>query len=136
MENILQKFIRMTCTLFLITTTDKLSFRDEELATEVAWVVVYLSALSEKAISLIVRSHVPQLLIARLLASENLQLLIPVLYGFLLTSFILFVLLVLSWKCLLLTMFIVVNYCPASLLVQTSINPCTVWCQFCIQCMN
>ncbi|CAM0879609.1 unnamed protein product [Alopecurus aequalis] len=54
---------------------------DEELATEVAWVVVYLSALSEKAISLIVRSHVPQLLIARLLASENLQLLIPVLRG-------------------------------------------------------
>ncbi|EMS52684.1 Importin subunit alpha-2 [Triticum urartu] len=50
---------------------------DEELATEVAWVVVYLSALSEKAISLIVRSHVPQLLIGRLLASENLQLLIP-----------------------------------------------------------
>lgn len=54
---------------------------DEELATEVAWVVVYLLALSEKAVSLIVRSHVPQLLIARLLASENLQLLIPVLRG-------------------------------------------------------
>ncbi|CAL4958358.1 unnamed protein product [Urochloa decumbens] len=52
---------------------------DEELATEVAWVVVYLSALSEKATSLIVRSSVPQLLIGRLLASENLQLLIPVL---------------------------------------------------------
>uniref|UniRef100_A0A0A9D0D4 Importin alpha-2 subunit n=1 Tax=Arundo donax TaxID=35708 RepID=A0A0A9D0D4_ARUDO len=51
---------------------------DEELAIEVAWVVVYLSALSEKAISLIVRSSVPQLLIGRLLASENLQLLIPV----------------------------------------------------------
>ncbi|TVU21742.1 hypothetical protein EJB05_31399 [Eragrostis curvula] len=54
---------------------------DEELATEVAWVVVYLSALSEKAISLITRSSVPQLLIGRLLASENLQLLIPVLRG-------------------------------------------------------
>jgi len=54
------------------------SFRDEELATEVAWVVVYLSALSEKATSLIVRSSVPQLLIGRLLSSENLQLLIPV----------------------------------------------------------
>ncbi|KAG2595534.1 hypothetical protein PVAP13_5KG081800 [Panicum virgatum] len=52
---------------------------DEELATEVAWVVVYLSALSEKATSLIVRSSVPQLLIGRLLSSENLQLLIPVL---------------------------------------------------------
>ncbi|XP_062184332.1 importin subunit alpha-2-like [Phragmites australis] len=54
---------------------------DDELATEVAWVVVYLSALSEKAISLIVKSSVPQLLIGRLLASENLQLLIPVLRG-------------------------------------------------------
>jgi hypothetical protein len=72
--------------VLLITATDKLCFRDEELATEVAWVVVYLSALSEKAISLIVRSHVPQLLIARLLASENLQLLIPVLYVFPLIS--------------------------------------------------
>ncbi|KAL5223433.1 hypothetical protein ABZP36_028146 [Zizania latifolia] len=54
---------------------------DEELATEVAWVVVYLSALSERAISLIVRSSVPQLLIGRLLSSNNLQLLIPVLRG-------------------------------------------------------
>ncbi|KAL5227877.1 hypothetical protein ABZP36_016142 [Zizania latifolia] len=54
---------------------------DEELATEVAWVVVYLSALSERAISLIVRSSVPQLLIGRLLSSDNLQLLIPVLRG-------------------------------------------------------
>ncbi|KAF0920756.1 hypothetical protein E2562_036840 [Oryza meyeriana var. granulata] len=52
---------------------------DEELATEVAWVVVYLSALSERAISLIVRSSVPQLLIGRLFSSDNLQLLIPVL---------------------------------------------------------
>jgi hypothetical protein len=58
-------------------------FRDEELVTEVAWVVVYLSALSEKATSLIVRSSMPQLLIGRLLASENLQLLIPVSYLFL-----------------------------------------------------
>ncbi|AQK90333.1 Importin subunit alpha [Zea mays] len=56
---------------------------DEELVTEVAWVVVYLSALSEKATSLIVRSSMPQLLIGRLLASENLQLLIPVSYLFL-----------------------------------------------------
>lgn len=61
--------------------TRNLEKADEELATEVAWVVVYLSALSEKAISLIVRSSVPQLLIGRLLASENLQLLIPVLRG-------------------------------------------------------
>ncbi|CAD6239709.1 unnamed protein product [Miscanthus lutarioriparius] len=61
--------------------TRNLEKADEELATEVAWVVVYLSALSEKATSLIVRSSVPQLLIGRLLASENLQLLIPVLRG-------------------------------------------------------
>ncbi|KAF2948502.1 hypothetical protein DAI22_01g040600 [Oryza sativa Japonica Group] len=54
---------------------------DEELATEVAWVVVYLSALSDRGISLIVRSSVPQLLIGRLFSSENLQLLIPVLRG-------------------------------------------------------
>uniref|UniRef100_A0A0E0BXE6 Importin subunit alpha n=1 Tax=Oryza meridionalis TaxID=40149 RepID=A0A0E0BXE6_9ORYZ len=54
---------------------------DEELATEVAWVVVYLSALSDRGISLIVRSSVPQLLIGRLFSSENLRLLIPVLRG-------------------------------------------------------
>uniref|UniRef100_A0A0D9UWZ9 Importin subunit alpha n=1 Tax=Leersia perrieri TaxID=77586 RepID=A0A0D9UWZ9_9ORYZ len=54
---------------------------EEELATEVAWVVVYLSALSERAIGLIARSSIPQLLIGRLFSSENLQLLIPVLRG-------------------------------------------------------
>ncbi|XP_010920895.2 importin subunit alpha-2 [Elaeis guineensis] len=55
---------------------------DDELATEVAWVVVYLSALSETAVSLLVKSdviHVIQLLAGRLAASESLQLLIPVL---------------------------------------------------------
>ncbi|CAD6232773.1 unnamed protein product [Miscanthus lutarioriparius] len=65
----------------LNSITRNLEKADEELATEVAWVVVYLSALSEKATSLVVRSSVPQLLIGRLLASENLQLLIPVLRG-------------------------------------------------------
>ncbi|GJN37421.1 hypothetical protein PR202_gb26374 [Eleusine coracana subsp. coracana] len=61
----------------LNTIIRNLEKADEELATEVAWVVVYISALSEKAVGLIVRSSVPQLLIGRLLASENLQLLIP-----------------------------------------------------------
>ncbi|XP_008793530.1 importin subunit alpha-2 [Phoenix dactylifera] len=52
---------------------------DDELATEVAWVVVYLSALSEIAVSLLVKSDVVELLAGRLAASESLQLLIPVL---------------------------------------------------------
>ncbi|XP_020102554.1 importin subunit alpha-2 isoform X1 [Ananas comosus] len=52
---------------------------DDELATEVAWVIVYLSALSEKATSLLVKSDVVRLLVGRLVASESLQMLIPVL---------------------------------------------------------
>ncbi|GAA0147654.1 transporter [Lithospermum erythrorhizon] len=52
---------------------------DEELATEVAWVVVYLSALSNVAISMLVKGGVIQLLVERLMVSNNLQLLIPVL---------------------------------------------------------
>jgi hypothetical protein len=52
---------------------------DEELATEVAWVVVYLSALSNAATSILVKSDVLQLLIQRLSTSSSLQLLIPVL---------------------------------------------------------
>ncbi|TXG59138.1 hypothetical protein EZV62_016967 [Acer yangbiense] len=52
---------------------------DEELATEVAWVVVYLSALSNIAISILVKSDVLQLLVERLATSNSLQLLIPVL---------------------------------------------------------
>ncbi|XP_042419059.1 importin subunit alpha-2-like [Zingiber officinale] len=52
---------------------------DDELATEVAWVVVYLSALSETAIDLMLKSDVVQLLVVKLAASESLQLLIPVL---------------------------------------------------------
>lgn len=52
---------------------------DDELATEVAWIVVYLSALSETAVSLLVRSDVVALLAGRLASSESLQLLIPVL---------------------------------------------------------
>ncbi|KAJ9181611.1 hypothetical protein P3X46_009726 [Hevea brasiliensis] len=52
---------------------------DEELATEVAWVVVYLSALSNFATNMLVKSDVLQLLIQRLATSNSLQLLIPLL---------------------------------------------------------
>ncbi|KAJ0983913.1 hypothetical protein J5N97_002269 [Dioscorea zingiberensis] len=52
---------------------------DDELATEVAWVVVYLSALSETAVRLMVKSNIVELLVGRLTASESLPLLIPVL---------------------------------------------------------
>lgn len=52
---------------------------DDELATEVAWVVVYLSALSNLATSMLVKSDVLQLLVERLATSNSLQLLIPVL---------------------------------------------------------
>lgn len=52
--------------------------RDDELATEVAWVVVYLSALSNVATCILVKSDVLQLLVERLATSNSLQLLIPV----------------------------------------------------------
>ncbi|GAB4856697.1 Importin subunit alpha-9 [Ancistrocladus abbreviatus] len=52
---------------------------DEELATEVAWVVVYLSALSNLGTSMMVKGNVVQLLVERLASSDSLQLLIPVL---------------------------------------------------------
>jgi hypothetical protein len=52
---------------------------DEELVTEVAWIVVYLSALSDNAISILVRSDVVPVLVGQLVQSESLQLLIPVL---------------------------------------------------------
>ncbi|XP_027173061.1 importin subunit alpha-9 [Coffea eugenioides] len=52
---------------------------DEELATEVAWVVVYLSALSHVATSMLVKSDLLQILVERLGMSNSLQLLIPVL---------------------------------------------------------
>ncbi|GMP85170.1 hypothetical protein CsSME_00038438 [Camellia sinensis var. sinensis] len=52
---------------------------DEELATEVAWVVVYLSALSNVAFGMLVKSDLLQLLVERLATSNSLQLLIPVL---------------------------------------------------------
>ncbi|CAN1148214.1 Importin subunit alpha-9 [Linum perenne] len=52
---------------------------DDELATEVAWVVVYLSALSNRATALLVKSNVHELLLERLTTSNSLQLLIPVL---------------------------------------------------------
>lgn len=53
-------------------------FRDDELVTEVAWVVVYLSALSDVATGMLVKSDVLQLLVERLATSNSLQLLIPV----------------------------------------------------------
>lgn len=52
--------------------------RDEDLATEVAWIIVYLSALSNVAIDMLVKSDLLQLLVERLATSNSLQLLIPV----------------------------------------------------------
>lgn len=52
---------------------------DEDLATEVAWVITYLSALSDVATSMLVKSDILQLLVERLTTSNSLQLLIPVL---------------------------------------------------------
>ncbi|KAK6943765.1 Armadillo [Dillenia turbinata] len=52
---------------------------DEELATEIAWVIVYLSALSNTATNILVQSDLLQLLVERLATSNSLQLLIPVL---------------------------------------------------------
>ena len=62
--------------------TEKLLLKssDEELATEVAWVVVYLSALSNFATGVLVKSDVLLLLVERLATSNSLQLLIPVTY--------------------------------------------------------
>lgn len=53
-------------------------YRDEELATEVAWVVVYLCALSNAATSALVKSDLLQVLVERMETSNSLQLLIPV----------------------------------------------------------
>ncbi|KAL3536302.1 hypothetical protein ACH5RR_004763 [Cinchona calisaya] len=50
-----------------------------ELATEVAWVVLYLSSLSNVATTMLVKSDLLQILVERLGMSNNLQLLIPVL---------------------------------------------------------
>lgn len=52
--------------------------RDEELATEMAWVVVYLSALSNTATNMLIKTDIIQLLVERLATSDSLQLLIPV----------------------------------------------------------
>lgn len=54
---------------------------DEELATEVAWVVVYLTALSNVATSMLAKSDLLHILVDRLASSNSLQLLIPVLRG-------------------------------------------------------
>lgn len=53
-------------------------FRDEETATEIAWIIVYLSALSDIATSMLLKGGILQLLIERLSNSNSLQLLIPV----------------------------------------------------------
>jgi hypothetical protein len=53
-------------------------FRDEETATEIAWIIVYLSALSDIATSMLLKGGILQLLIDRLATSSSLQLLIPV----------------------------------------------------------
>ncbi|KAG4982099.1 hypothetical protein JHK87_026848 [Glycine soja] len=50
---------------------------DDELATEVAWVVVYLSALSNIATCMLVKSDVLELLVNKLATSSSLQLMIP-----------------------------------------------------------
>ncbi|XP_078435023.1 importin subunit alpha-9 isoform X2 [Wolffia australiana] len=52
---------------------------DDDLATEVAWVIVYLTALSPVATSLLAKTNVVHLLVKKLQESESLQLLIPVL---------------------------------------------------------
>lgn len=52
---------------------------DIELATEVAWVVVYLSALSDVATSVLMKTDLVQVLVNRLAASNTLQSLIPLL---------------------------------------------------------
>ncbi|XP_073290244.1 importin subunit alpha-9-like isoform X1 [Primulina huaijiensis] len=52
---------------------------DEELVTEVAWVVVYLTALSDVATNILAKSNLLQILVDRLASSNSLQLLIPVL---------------------------------------------------------
>lgn len=52
---------------------------DVELATEVAWVVVYLSALSDVAIQVLMNTQIVQVLVDQLAASNTLQSLIPLL---------------------------------------------------------
>ncbi|WMV52340.1 hypothetical protein MTR67_045725 [Solanum verrucosum] len=52
---------------------------DDELATEVAWVVVYLTALSNVATTILAKSDLVQVLVEILDMSTSLQLLIPVL---------------------------------------------------------
>ncbi|KAD4384399.1 hypothetical protein E3N88_24567 [Mikania micrantha] len=52
---------------------------DIELAIEVSWVVVYLSALSDVATSVLLKTDIVQILVDRLAASNNLQSIIPLL---------------------------------------------------------
>ena len=53
-------------------------FRDEEIAMEISWIIVYLSALSDIATSMLLKGGILQLLVERLASSDSLQLLIPV----------------------------------------------------------
>ncbi|KAH0908025.1 LOW QUALITY PROTEIN: hypothetical protein HID58_039852, partial [Brassica napus] len=52
---------------------------DEEIAMEIAWIIVYLSALSDIATRMLLKGGILQLLVERLATSDSLQLLIPVL---------------------------------------------------------
>ncbi|EOA22268.1 hypothetical protein CARUB_v10002864mg [Capsella rubella] len=52
---------------------------DEVTAKEIAWIIVYLSALSDIATSMLLKGGILQLLLERLATSNSLQLLIPVL---------------------------------------------------------
>ncbi|KAL4573520.1 hypothetical protein LXL04_020329 [Taraxacum kok-saghyz] len=54
---------------FIISTYFYIIFSDDELATEIAWVVVYLSALSIVATSVLVKPDVLQLLVLRSLGN-------------------------------------------------------------------
>uniref|UniRef100_A0A803N3W0 Importin subunit alpha n=1 Tax=Chenopodium quinoa TaxID=63459 RepID=A0A803N3W0_CHEQI len=72
----------VTCCQCVVVSATILVFfwsRDEELATEVAWVAAYLTALTDVASSMMVKSSLVHLLVERLGTSNNLQLLIPVL---------------------------------------------------------
>lgn len=63
---------------FLFITKLFVVFREEELVTEVAWVVVYLTALSNIATNTMVKSDLVHLLVERLTISISVQLQIPV----------------------------------------------------------
>lgn len=53
-------------------------FREDELSTEVSWIVTYLSALSQNATSILVRNGIIPLLVENLQKSKSLNSIIPV----------------------------------------------------------